>query len=257
MTSEMPGASGIDIPTAEPSRGRKPLDSARAAQFLATEHWSLLATRSMSWNESFSRSSMFLTSLSTATVSLALVGSATQFGPAFITFGLVVLSITLFLGVATFVRLSQVNNEDLYWVAGMNRLRGIYARLKPGIEEEFVSGTTLDAAGFAMTYGAMNVTGRANLHVFVTTPGVIGIVCSAIAGVIAGLLTLQLAPSMTPAVGVGLLVAISSTALFIIYARRDSTAYLARMIRFHEATASSRMAPDGGDTAGKDATTPR
>ena len=46
-----------------------PADSmpARRAQFLATEHWSLLATRSLSWNESFSRSSMFLTSLSTAT----------------------------------------------------------------------------------------------------------------------------------------------------------------------------------------------
>ena len=99
--------------------------SARRAQFLATEHWSLLATRSMSWNESFARSSMFLTSLSTATVALALVGSATQFGPEFVTFALVVLSITLFLGVATFVRLSQVNNEDLYWVAGMNRLRGL------------------------------------------------------------------------------------------------------------------------------------
>jgi len=58
--------------------------SARRAQFLATEHWSLLATRSMSWNESFARSSMFLTSLSTATVALALVGSATQFGPEFV-----------------------------------------------------------------------------------------------------------------------------------------------------------------------------
>ena len=153
--------------------------SARRAQFLATEHWSLLATRSMSWNESFARSSMFLTSLSTATVALALVGSATQFGPEFVVFALVVLAITLFLGVATFVRLSQVNNEDLYWVAGMNRLRGQYAKLEPGIEEEFVAGTTLDVAGFAQTYGAMNVTGFSFLHVFVTTPGVIAVVCSA------------------------------------------------------------------------------
>ncbi len=250
MTSEMPGASGIDIPSAEPARPGKPLDSPRAAQFLATEHWSLLATRSMSWNESFSRSSMFLTSLSTATVSLALVGSATQFGPEFVTFALVVLSITLFLGIATFVRLSQVNNEDLYWVAGMNRLRGVYARLEPGIEEEFVSGTTLDAPGFAMTYGALNVTGGAALHVFVTTPGVIGIVCSAIAGVIAGLVTIQLAPSMTPAVGVGFLVAVISTALFITYARRDAAGYLARMIRFQEAAAARRAASDSGDGTG-------
>jgi hypothetical protein len=205
---------------------------ARRAQFLATEHWSLLATRSMSWNESFARCSMFLTSLSTATVALALVGSATQFGPEFVVFALVVLSITLFLGVATFVRLSQVNNEDLYWVAGMNRLRGVYARLEPGIEEEFVTGTTLDTAGFAQTFGAMDVTGFSALHVFVTTPGVIGIVCSAIAGVIAGLVTLKVMPAMTSAIWVGLAVGVVSAILFIAYARRDAAGYLARMIRF-------------------------
>jgi hypothetical protein len=219
---------------------------ARRAQFLATEHWSLLATRSMSWNESFARSSMFLTSLSTATVALALVGSATQFGPEFVTFALVVLSITLFLGVATFIRLSQVNNEDLYWVAGMNRLRGVYARLEPGIEEDFVAGTTLDAKGFALTYGAMDVTGFSALHLFVTTPGVIGIVCSVLAGVIAGLVTLQLAPSMTPAIGVGFAVAVVSTGLFIAYARRDAAGYLARMIRFHHGPADPAAAEDEG-----------
>jgi hypothetical protein len=211
-----------------------PDSSSRRAQFLATEHWSLLATRSMSWNESFARSSMFLTSLSTATVALALVGSATQFGPEFVTFALLVLSITLFLGVATFVRLGQVNNEDLYWVAGMNRLRGQYARLEPGIEDEFVAGTTLDAAGFAQTYGAMNVTGFSPLHVFVTTPGVIAVVNSVLAGVIAGLVTLQLVPVMGSAIAVGLVVAIVSVVLFIAYARHDASGYLARMIRFQD-----------------------
>lgn len=208
-----------------------PESSARRAQFLATEHWSLLATRAMSWNESFSRTSMFLTSLSTGTVALALVGSATSFGPEFVVFALVVLSITLFLGVATFVRLQQVNNEDLYWVAGMNRLRGVYARLEPGIDDEFVTGTTLDAPGFALSYGAMQVTGWASLHFFVTTPGVVGIICSVVAGVIAGIVTLQAAP-MAPAIGVGTVIAIAATVLFIWYARRDAAGYLARMIRF-------------------------
>jgi hypothetical protein len=214
-----------------------PDSSARRAQFLATEHWSLLATRSMSWNESFARSSMFLTSLSTATVALALVGSATQFGPEFVTFALVVLSITLFLGVATFIRLGQVNNEDLYWVAGMNRLRGQYALLEPGIEDEFVTGTTLDTKGFALSFGAMDVTGSPWLHVFVTTPGVVAVVCSVIAGVIAGLVTLQVAPaSMGSAIGVGAVVAAVAVALLIAYARRDAAAYLARMIRFQQSS---------------------
>ena len=228
--------------------------SARRAQFLATEHWSLLATRSMSWNESFSRCSMFLTSLSTATVALALVGSATQFGSEFVVFALLVLSITLFLGVATFVRLSQVNNEDLYWVAGMNRLRGVYARLEPGIEEEFVTGTTLDTSGFAQTYGAMDVTGFSALHVFVTTPGVIGIVCSAIAGVIAGLVAFKVTPAMTSAIWVGLAVGVISAILFIAYAKRDAAAYLARMIRF---TADPTAGPAVGDPSDDGAGRPR
>lgn len=204
---------------------------ARRAQFLATEHWSLLATRSMSWNESFARTGMFLTSLSTATVALALVGSATDFGAEFVVFALLVLSVALFLGVATFVRLTQINNEDLYWVAGMNRLRGQYAKLEPGIDDEFVTGASLDARGFAQTFAAINVTGPGFLHMFVTTPGTIGIVCSVLAGVIAGLVALQTAP-MTPAIGVGAIVSVAAVVLCMAYARRDAEGYIARMIRF-------------------------
>jgi hypothetical protein len=246
MTEAMPSH---PEPPAERSTATDPSgpNPARRAQFLATEHWSLLATRSMSWNESFARTGMFLTSLSTATVSLALVGSATDFGSEFVVFALVVLSITLFLGVATFVRLSQVNNEDLYWVAGMNRLRGQYAKLEPGIEDEFVAGISLDTEGFAQTYGAMNVTGFSVLHVFVTTPGVIAVVCSAIAAVLAALVALQVTPAMASAIPVGLVVGVVSAALFIIYARRDAAGYMARMIRFqHSRDATAERRRRGG-----------
>jgi hypothetical protein len=50
------------------------------AQILATEHWSLLATRSMTWNEIFSRTGTFLTVLSATVVALSLVAQATDFG---------------------------------------------------------------------------------------------------------------------------------------------------------------------------------
>jgi hypothetical protein len=231
--NERLGSSGLEhVPRPSSTGSGAGRDEQRLLQILSTEHWSLLATRSMSWNESFARSSMFLTALSTATVALALVGSATGFGSEFAIFALVVLSITLFLGVATYVRLTQVNNEDLYWVAGMNRLRGLYARLEPGVEDEFVTGTTLDVPGFALSYGAMQVTGWSPIHFFVTTPGVIGTICSVISGVIAGLVTIQLAPTMTSAVGVGALVAVIAAVLFVAYGRRQSNAYIARMIRF-------------------------
>jgi len=51
-------------------------------QVLSTEHMSLLATRTLTWNEIFTRSSMFLSALSGALVALALVAQATALGAA-------------------------------------------------------------------------------------------------------------------------------------------------------------------------------
>jgi hypothetical protein len=70
------------------------------------------------------------------------------------------------------------------------------------------------------------------LHFFVTTPGVVATICSVLAGVVGGLMTLQAAPAMTSGVGVGVVVAVVAAFLFVVYDRRQSTAYLARMIRF-------------------------
>jgi hypothetical protein len=215
-------------PAAAPGGG--PADDARAAQFLATEHWSLLATRSLSWSESFSRAGMFLSTLSAATVALALVGPATSFGPEFAIFALVILSVTLFLGVATFVRLTQVNNEDVYWVAGMNRLRAEYVRLAPGIERSFVAGWTLDSAGISRTFGASDViSGPAPLHMLVTTPAVVGVIASAIAGVMGGLVAFQVSGGMAPALGIGVIVFVASVLLCLLYGIREGRNHIRRL----------------------------
>ena len=65
-------------------------------QILSTEHWSLLASRSLAWNESFSRAGMFLTTLTGAIVALALVAQASAFGDAFTLFALVILPVVVF-----------------------------------------------------------------------------------------------------------------------------------------------------------------
>src|SRR5947208_8418521 len=106
--------------------GARPLDDPRALQILSTEHWSLLATRSLSWNESFSRAGLFLSVVSATAVALALVGQASAFGPQFVAFALVMLPVALFVGLATFTRLDEVNAEDTIWLAGMNRIRHAY-----------------------------------------------------------------------------------------------------------------------------------
>ena len=219
-------------PTA-PAPGGPETDAelSRRAQLLATEHWSLLATRSLSWNEAFSRTSMFLSTLSAATVALALAGPAMSFGSAFALFALIVLSVTLFLGVATYVRLLQVNNEDLYWVTGMNMLRGEYTRLVPGIEKSFVAGHTLDVPGIARTFGAFDVTSNPSpLHMLITTPAIVGVISSAIAGVIVGLLTIQLGIGHVLSIVVGLATFLAAIALSLAYGRRQSRDYISRAI---------------------------
>jgi hypothetical protein len=203
----------------------------RRAQLLATEHWSLLATRSLSWTEAFSRSGMFLSTLSAATVALALAGPAMSFGGAFPLFALIVLAVTLFLGTATYVRLLQVNNEDLYWVTGMNLLRGEYSRMVPGIERSFVAGHSLDVEGMARSYAAFDVTSSPSpFHMLITTPAVVGVITSAIAGVIAGLVTIQLGADHVIAVVIGIAVFIAAVLLAIAYGRRESRRYIERAI---------------------------
>ena len=203
----------------------------RRAQLLATEHWSLLATRSMSWNEAFSRTGMFLSTLSAATVALALAGPAMSFGSAFPLFALVVLSVTLFLGLATYVRLLQVNNEDLYWVAGMNIIRHAYTELSPGIERDFVTGHDLGPDGMARTFGAVDVTSSVSpWHMLVTTPAVVAVISSAIAGVMGGLIAGQLAVALEGAVIVGIVVFLAAVTGLIAYGRREGNRYIARVM---------------------------
>jgi hypothetical protein len=236
-------------PASAASAAESDAELSRRAQLLATEHWSLLATRSLSWNEAFARSGMFLSTLSAATVALALAGPAMSFGGAFPLFALIVLAVTLFLGTATYVRLLQVNNEDLYWVTGMNILRNEYARMVPGIERSFVAGHTLDVEGMARSYGAFDVTSSPSpFHMLITTPAVVGVITSAIGGVIAGLLTIQLGLDHVVAVAIGIIVFIGAVVAAIGYGRRESRRYIERAIE--------RRLPDAAGVDG-DPSTPR
>jgi hypothetical protein len=124
-----------------------------AAQILATEHWSLLASRQLAWTEAFSRATIFLTVLSAVAVALALVGQTDDSGRAFRMFALLLLPVVLFLGVATYVRLCWINEHDYQVVIGMNRLRRGYLDIAPDLEPYFVTGSTDDRAGLLRTAG--------------------------------------------------------------------------------------------------------
>ncbi len=179
-------------------------------QILATEHWSLLATRGMTWNEMFTRAGMFLTTLSAAVVALALVAQATDFGGNFRVFALLILPVVLLLGIGTFIRLGDARAEDVTLVIGMNRLHHAYLELAPGLEPYFVTSHHDDMAGIMKTYGDQ-VTIRPS-RILASTPALVGIINAVLAGVLAALIAQALGGESLVNVAVGIIAALAAGA---------------------------------------------
>ncbi|MDP9481592.1 MAG: hypothetical protein M3P84_00025, partial [Chloroflexota bacterium] len=190
-------------------------------QILTTEHWSLLSTRGMSWNEAFSRTTMFLSALSGAVVALALVAQATSFGEGFITFAILMLPVVLFVGITTFVRLVEINHEDFNWVAGMNILRHAYLEAAPELRPYFISGWHDDEAGIMATFGARVGPGTF-AHQFVTTPGVVAIIDGVLAGVLTGIIVPKMAVPTTVGLVIAVAVSLATVGLLAAYQYRGS-----------------------------------
>jgi hypothetical protein len=160
-----------------------------APAMLATEHWSLLAARSLIWNEAMSRATVFLTVLSAAIIALALLADATGFGPHTTTLALALLPVVLLLGIATYVRLVQINTEEFQLVLAMNRLRRAYLTLEPALEPYFTTGHHDDERGLVTTYMLHRPTTlRLWLHFLVNTPTIVATVDAALATAIMVLL---------------------------------------------------------------------
>jgi hypothetical protein len=179
------------------------------AQLLATEHWSLLASRSTTQNELLVRIAIFLTLVSASVVSLALIGQATDFDGRFDAFTIVLFSIVLLVGTLTLLRVFNGSEEDLAYVIGMNRLRAAYAELDHGVDRYFITSAHDDDQGVRQTYAyfphsSLLVQFCASSAMFIL------VVDSVVAGVLAGLVA-------NAAVASGAVIAIASAAASIGY----------------------------------------
>jgi hypothetical protein len=175
-----------DLPPRDPAVSEK-------LQILATEHWSLLATRALTYQESLGRVSMFLTILSGAVIALALVAQADHFGTVFITVAIFMLTVVFFVGVATVRRLLMLNLDDYTWVVGMNRLRHGYLELHPELEQYFITSHHDDLAGNLKTVGLAPASAPllgTIFHGFVTLPGMLGVIVASVGAAIAALAAL-------------------------------------------------------------------
>ena len=189
-------------------------------QILSTEHWSLLASRSLAWNESFSRAGMFLSTLSGAIVALALVAQASDFGEGFRIFGLVILPVVLLVGIGTVLRMGISNYHDAMCVVGMNRIRAGYLEVAPDVKRYLVMGTTDDEAGVNLTMAVQPKTSLL-VQMLASTPLLVTVLNAILAAAIVALLVLQLGGGTVPAVIAGVIAFLITMSVFVWYAGRD------------------------------------
>jgi hypothetical protein len=201
---------------------RKGLDDPRALDILTTEHWSLLSTRMLGYQEMFGRATIFIAVLSGTIVALALLAQATRFGREVLWFALLLVAVALFIGLATFVRSVAINHEDARWVAGMDLLRHAYLQMVPELEPFFITGHEPYAKQRALGYGApQRFTNVASS--LTTTSSVVATLNSALAGSLAADLGALFGAHATLAVSVGAALSVVSGVLHVRYASRFRT----------------------------------
>lgn len=166
--------------------------TATRVQILATEHWSLLSHRSLTYTESLARVNIFLAILSGGVVALALIAQVDRFGPTFTVVAIPVLLVVLFTGLGTISRLTTLNRDDYRWVLGMNRLRHGYLQMYPDLEPYFITGFTDDLPGALRTLGidprASRQLGSVFRHLPNTLPGMLSTIVAAVAAAIVALI---------------------------------------------------------------------
>ena len=194
-----------------------------ALQILATEHWSLLATRALTYQESLGRVNMFLTILSGAVIALALVAQADHFGAAFISIAIFMLAVVLVTGVFTVARLMALNRDDFRWVLAMNRIRNAYLDLHPELEPHFTTSSYDDLPGALQTLG-IERTGADRLgsvfHGLQTLPGMLSVIVASVAGAIGGLIAIGFGAPVAVVLLTGIIGFVIAFLLLAVWGRR-------------------------------------
>lgn len=211
---DVPEPARPEAPRPEPPHSAAPgpitsLDDPRAVQILSTEHWSLLATRSLVYNEAFTRGGMFLTFLSMSFVGLALLAQGMTFGDQFLAVATVVLAFDLVIGLTTYGRITSANVDDLRALHGMARIRHAYTEAAPILERYFTTATHDDVESILTAYGPLPASAIGQVaYALTTSGGMIGLITSMVGGVLVAVVALQLGVHGGVAIWVGIIGAI-------------------------------------------------
>jgi hypothetical protein len=209
------------LPRASWSAGELPDRPTAFYNALLTEHFVLESARGITVNESSSRASLYLMTLSSSLVAFGFLSSTP------IAFGFlgVIIPVVFLLGIFTYERLVETSLEDVVALASIQRIRRYYSTLLPGADvyfplpgEEGAPNELLDTGRRASWRG-----------IFFTTSSAIAVVNSIVAGSGIALALDVLAFTGLQAILIALIAAIVMAVLHGIYqVRRYAT--MKRMI---------------------------
>ena len=205
------------------------LDDPRAVQILTTEHWGLLSARTLGYQEMFGRATIFIGVLSAIIVALALLAQATRFGRETLVVAALLMSVALFIGLATFVRSVAINYEDARWVDGMNLLRHAYLKIVPELEPYFVNVHETDASRTALAHGSAQH-GRHLARSLTTTSSVVAALNSLLAGSLASDVAALLGGRLSIVAIIGAIVSLVSAVAHVRYAAHFRERHAARAV---------------------------
>jgi hypothetical protein len=207
------------------------LSDPRVLQILSTEHWSLLASRSLAYNEAFSRAGMFLSFLSATLIVIGFLIGTQGLSADVLPVVVILLLADLFIGLATTGRLIAAGDEELQCVRGMNRIRHAYRELVPGVEPYFVAGFHDDMRGMLAVYGDVTNSGSvlgSIIHGVTTTVGMVATIDTMIFGALCGSIALGLGAGVTGAVVSAIVTFLVGFVIFAVVGRRTAFRQLAR-----------------------------
>lgn len=165
-------------------------DDPRSVQILSAEHASLASTRSLAYNEAFTRVGVFLTFMSMSFVALALISPVTSSGSAFLGVTSVVLAFNFIVGLMTLGRILGTTADDLRAVHAMARIRHGYLQVRPELRPYITTPTHDDVATVMRDYRAPGSGIGGVLYSLTTSTGMVAVINALLAGVLAGVLAL-------------------------------------------------------------------
>ena len=180
----------------------------RSLQILSAEHASLASTRSLAYNEAFTRVGVFLTFMSMSFVALALISPATSSGSSFLGITAVVLAFNFIVGLMTLGRILGTTADDLRAVHAMARIRHGYLQVRPELRPFITTPTHDDVATVMRDYRAPGSGIGGVLYSLTTSTGMVAVIDALLGGVLAVVLSLLVGADEVVAVVIGVVGAI-------------------------------------------------